>query len=344
MPMANAEDLKVKGLFDFNYAYNLNNPSPDPAGNNRYRVFDIYHDTMNVSLVNLTVSKTEGQAGVVLDFVAGHTADILSPNDETSKHIAQAFVHFTPKDHQSLKISAGKMFTHLGFETVKAKENWNYSRAMLFGYAIPFWHTGLAINYSWIPEKLSSGFYLYNETNGLYELNRNKDLGAQLKWNQGLVELTYNVLTGTESTPSDGTRNRTLHELIATGFITPQWSYAFDFVLGELQRAKASGHNAEWYSWTAALKWKPGKFYVSPRIEDYIDRSGVSIEPSSGSKPALPQRIRSGALTASYDCGDGLETRLEYRIDRSSSGTFTGDGGQTFSSQQTVTWAVLYEL
>ena len=38
----------------------------------------------------------------------------------------------------------GKFVTSAGAEVIESKDNWNYSRSLLFAYAIPYWHFGAA--------------------------------------------------------------------------------------------------------------------------------------------------------------------------------------------------------
>ncbi len=42
-----------------------------------------------------------------------------------------------------MQIDAGKFVTPIGAEVIESQDNWNYTRSTLFGYAIPFYHTGL---------------------------------------------------------------------------------------------------------------------------------------------------------------------------------------------------------
>ena len=42
-----------------------------------------------------------------------------------------------------LQLDAGKFVTPLGAEVIESQDDWNYSRSILFGYAIPFYHAGM---------------------------------------------------------------------------------------------------------------------------------------------------------------------------------------------------------
>ncbi|MGZ3721515.1 MAG: outer membrane beta-barrel protein [Bdellovibrionales bacterium] len=355
---AYAEDLggfKITGSLDFDYVYNFNVPQPvaaptgsnlaQPPGNNRYRAFDLYHDDFNLALAEVIIQKAKGDVGVFLALDLGHTAEVLSPNDEVSKHISQAYITYAPKSNPAFSVNAGKMLTHLGYELIKTRENWQYSRSLLFAYALPYWHTGLAAHYSLLDERLVPSIYIYNETSGVYENSRSKTVGAQLKVLPNKdSQVIYNYLSGVELTADGVTHVRTLHELIATYQLLPNLAFAADAVFGHLTRAKYDQSNGEWFAWTAALKWSRGWFYLSPRYENYWDRSGASIETGSATVAPVPQRIESTTLTAGFLMGDGLETRLEYRQDRSTADSFLTKSTARTPTQTTLTAGILYDF
>ena len=60
------------------------------------------------------------------------------------QNVEQAYVSYYAPVGKGLTIDFGKFVTPLGNEVIEAKDNWNYSRGILFGYAIPFYHVGRA--------------------------------------------------------------------------------------------------------------------------------------------------------------------------------------------------------
>lgn len=350
-----AEDLKIGGYLDLYYLYNFNKPAPVtppdsshlamPTPNNQYRVFDVYHDNMDLALAELTLQKKQDDVTIFLAFDFGHNADILSPNDEVTKHVSQAYLSYQPHQLPQLTLLAGKMLTHMGLEVPRAKDNWNYSRSLLFGYAFPFWHTGIGAKYALFDGVLTVSAYLYNNTQGLYATNRSKTIGAQVQY-VPTKELTfiYNFLSGPEADTAGNTRTRAVHELIGKYEITPNFALAADGALGSLRRFYADGKPGIWLSGYVALKWKLGFFSLSPRYEVYVDKSGATIQLEGVNTPAVPQRLDSQTVTASFDCGSGFETRLEFRRDHSTANVFVNGNDRLLSSQSTVTGALLYEF
>jgi hypothetical protein len=347
--------LKINGSLDMNYVWNFNQPPPvqaptgsnltQPPGNNKYRSFDLYHDDFSLALAELTFEKKVGNvtAFIALDF--GHTAEVLSPNDEVTKNVTQAYLTYVPKSNPRWSFVAGKMLTHIGLELIKTSANWNYSRSLLFSYAGPFWHTGVGAKYAIVPDRITGAIYIYNQTSGVYQTGRSKTLGAQLQtkpWEN--VTLTYNLIDGQENDAAGIGHVRQIHELVATYDISPEWSVAGDMIFGDLTHAKASGARAQWFAWTAAARYKVGWFMVSPRFEIYNDKGGVTLEPATDDTAALPQKVDSETLTFGFDCGDGLQIKLEGRRDHSTAQVFPTAGLNKVASQTTATLGILYDF
>ena len=58
-------------------------------------------------------------------------------------YIEQAFLSLKPPKAKGFELDFGKFVTSAGAEVIEAKDNWNYSRSLLFAWAIPYWHFGL---------------------------------------------------------------------------------------------------------------------------------------------------------------------------------------------------------
>ena len=63
-----------------------------------------------------------------------------SDGKEIYKHIQQAYVSLLTG---KVQWDAGKFVTPMGAEVIESQDNWNYTRSILFGYAIPFYHVGV---------------------------------------------------------------------------------------------------------------------------------------------------------------------------------------------------------
>jgi hypothetical protein len=350
-PADSAEALKISGLADLYYSYNFNRPAVPttptstataglPAGNNLYRFNDIYHDNTTVGLLMLALRKTQGPVQMKVDLAYGPVAELFTPNDEVSKHFNQAVITYTLPQEPRLTFSAGKMLTHIGVEGLYSKDNWHYSRPIMWNYGMPFWHNGFSSTFNWIPGRLAISGYLYDNYSGSYQTNRQHHTGFQINTVpfEGFA-LTYNFIGGSEPTTSTNTGVTkgvgNLHELNGTWTINESFAVQFDAISGVDTRVKADNSTGNWNGYTIAAKYSVGAFYVSPRYEEFRDEDALKI--SGGPSQMLSSRT----LTTSYTFEGGLETRLEYRQDSSNKKPFTDGDGVAQDTQSTVTFATM---
>ncbi len=136
--------IDVTGFVDVYYLYDFN--KVDPA----LRTFDVQHNAFSLSLAEIAFAKgvtTDSRVGFRIDLDFGKTADLVAAYEpeadgkEIYKHVQQAYLSVLAGS--KLQLDAGKFVTPLGAEVIESQDNWNYSRSVLFGYAIPFYHTGL---------------------------------------------------------------------------------------------------------------------------------------------------------------------------------------------------------
>ena len=358
---AHAEEAKPSlewHLFgDTYYSYNFNQPAPVaapnatsvntaaiPSGQNTYRYYDTFHNQMSLSLAELSVLAKQGEASFLADLDFGTFADLNAAStgaggksvDEVSKHVGQAVVSYKPEGSR-FSFDFGKMYSHVGAETVKSKDNFNYSRTVLFSYSMPFWHTGIHVGYDIIPDKLQGSFYVYNGWNSIYDNNKSKSVGAQLKYTpSSLVTVAYNYLGGPERSDSEKDW-KTLHEVNTAWNFGDRWAAITDLLYGQEKNVSigTTRANATWYGGFAALKYNlSDRSYLSPRFELFRDQHGYIL--SGG-----PQTIKSGTLTYGYSLCRGLDLRTEGRWDSSTQKPFS-KGLVAKNSQTTLLAALLF--
>ena len=103
-------------------------------------------------MVQIAASKPN-DAGFRVDFAAGNSIpQITKTQDETVAQfdLQQAFASYIAPIGSGLRFDVGKYVTHLGYELIEGYDGYNdnYSRWILFGYAIPFTHTGVKASYA----------------------------------------------------------------------------------------------------------------------------------------------------------------------------------------------------
>lgn len=341
------------------YSHNFNRPSavvpPNggslsssslPDAKNLYRYYDTYPNQFTLNLVELSVNAKMEEVSFLADFDFGPFADLntatgsTSTNnramDEVSKHVGQAVISYR-KEGSAFFFDAGKMYSHIGLETVKAKDNFNYSRTVLFSYGMPFWHTGLRVGYDIAPEKLQASLFVYNGWNSIYDNNHEKTLGGQVKYipNPSLTIL-YNYIGGAERTDSQ-TDRKTVHEVNGSWTVSSSLTLAADALWGMERNVQVNSWatNAQWYGGLIAAKYLLNEIsFLSPRFEIFRDQHGYILS-------AAPQSIKSATLTYGRTLAKGLDLRTEGRWDSSSQKPFS-KGLAAKNSQTTLLAALLF--
>ena len=119
-----------------------------------------------------------------------------SDGKEIYKHIQQAYVSLLTG---KVQWDAGKFVTPMGAEVIESQDNWNYTRSILFGYAIPFYHVGVRATLP-VNDKVSLGAQLVNGWNNSSEVNGDKTfhLSATVKPTASLTWIA-NYMVGKEA-------------------------------------------------------------------------------------------------------------------------------------------------
>jgi len=364
------QPLSISGTFDAFYSYNFNRPGVvtqpligAPAGNSSYRAYDSYHNSFGLNLAELTIKKTSGEIGFLADIDFGQQVEqnhpgsgsltVTNPNnttttysniakvDEVSKHIGQAYITYTPQWGNGLSFNVGKLYTHVGYEVTKAKDNWQYSRSYTFWYAMPVWHLGVSASMPLYEDKISASVYLYNGWNNLYENNSGKTLGAQLKITPNPdFTFIYNVIAGPEKNKNNSDW-KIVNEANALWNATSDLSFAIEGLAGyEAKSAPGGSKAAKWFGTSLHSKWTATDWYwVSPRFEFYRDQNGYTLATSK------PESVFSGTLTNAFPVGSGFEVRAEGRVDGSkNSKLYVTHKGTNSRYQTTLTLGVLFSF
>src|SRR2546428_6400239 len=159
----------VSGFVDGYYGSNFTPPITRKAGPER--TFDVNHNSLSLNLVELSLQKiptADSRGGFRLDLDYGPTQDIVNATDPSGPHvfrnIGQAYLSYQADVGKGLQIDFGKFVTALGFEVIKTRDDWNYSRSLLFTNAIPFFHMGVRATYN-VNDKVAVAGYVVNGWN-----------------------------------------------------------------------------------------------------------------------------------------------------------------------------------
>jgi len=98
-------------------------------------------NALKLGMASFKVDQVTGKFGATLDLGVGKRAEEFSYNDKDLATVfKQAFITYAP--NSTIKFTAGKWATHVGFELLDAYSNRNYSMSYGFSYG-PFFHTGI---------------------------------------------------------------------------------------------------------------------------------------------------------------------------------------------------------
>ena len=98
-------------------------------------------NTFQIGMASVKLDQVLGNFAATLDLGVGKRAEEFSYNDNgVATSFKQAFISYAP--NSTVKFTAGKWATHVGYELLDAYSNRNYSMSYGFSYG-PFFHTGV---------------------------------------------------------------------------------------------------------------------------------------------------------------------------------------------------------
>lgn len=335
-------EVDVGGFVEMSYGYNFNNPD-EQKGGNALRVFDIDHNSFTFDLLEIYAEKPAdepGEAGFRVDLNFGQVADLtdLDPDfgdDNDDFDVQQAYLSYMASVGNGLKVDFGKFVTLHGAEVIESKDNPNISRSFLFGFAIPFTHTGLRLTYSF-SDKVYYSQYLVNGWDNVVDNNDSKTVGGQL----GLspteqLALYINWMYGAEQDDNEGNK-RALIDLVANYQATDKLAFILNYDFATEEDAALGGGDADWQGIAGIIDYD-----LSEKIG--LALRGEWFDDDGGSRTGASQDLYEVTLTGEYRWTDHLITRLEYRHDWSSKDPFFDDGD--FDDQQDTAFVnAVYEF
>jgi hypothetical protein len=347
----NNSSYKVSGLIDFYYARSSNKGGNNGTSDrtqyhNTLRYYDNKHNDFTVNLAEVTLSGTKDRTSFLIDLDFGEFAEQNAPGNEISKHIGQGTITYDIDGRHS--VSAGKMYTHVGYELAKPVDNWNYSRPFAFGYGIPFWHEGVAVKGSY-----ESGFrwatFFYDRTDAHISNSQDKSYGLQLGYINANSSLLYNGITGPDQNGKED-RKRTVHNINGQLNVSGSLSFAFDWVHGTDDNATGVGNkDQKWQSLVGYVNWKfDDKWRFAARSEWFAEttnagESGAYRLGVDGSVTG-PVDITTQTMTLAHAFSEGNELRLEYRLDHANNGIFWNRDNHLRRQQDTMLIAWMFKI
>jgi len=332
------EEIAVNAFVSTSYLYNANRPD---AGTNSYRVFDFSHNTFNLDVAELVVQMAPSKpndAGFRVDFAAGNSIPQVAKSQDqtvTQFDLQQAFVSYIAPVGSGLRFDAGKYVTHLGYEVIEGYDGYddNYSRSILFGYAIPFTHTGVKASYAF-SSKVAAMLGVVNGWDLVRDNNRSKSLAAQLTLTPvAPLSVLLNWIGGPEIANDNHTK-RNVFDVVA--ILKPTSTVTLgvngNYGIEDGTSLVNSGSDAVWKGIAGyATLAVTDKFSVAVRGETFHDDDGVRL--GTGTRATLSE----GTFTAAYKFTAHVLLRGEVRFDKANQPILAKRS--TFNDKQTTVGA-----
>ncbi len=335
--------VAISGYVDATYDYNFNSPD---TRTNVGRVFDRHSNSFNLNAAEVDLQKpvsADSRVGFRTDLFFGNDAEVIGSTglglttDEFD--LEQAYVEIlVPTSNaipglNDIDLKAGKFVTLLGAEVIESKDNWNASRGLLFGFAIPFTHTGALATYTFnngwdIAGGVVNGWDVVDDT------NNDKTAIAHFGFNNialggdSSLTVSLNGVTGAEAAGDDHSK-RTVGDIVAI-YKTP-WKpltlmYNFDYgqeenlLVDPRSSLSTLVDSATWFGHAGYARIDLNdQWSISGRGEYFNDDNGVRVV--SGT-PATYWELTG---TLEYRPWKNLITRLEVRYDDSDRNVYNED-------------------
>lgn len=353
--------INIHGLVAVDYLYDINRPevpivASDTTTKNApfLRTFENEKNSFMLNLANLHFERApESGLGFVADLDFGETADVVNHTtffDSTSTgngtdffDARQFYLTYTIPVGSGIKLLAGRFVTLHGAEVIKSYNNLNYNitNSILFGFAIPFTHTGLMGSYAFT-DQLTLNLGVVNGWDSVVDNNDGKSVHGMLTYapspqfsvalsgtygpEQNTHDVTDNL--GNTLTVHAGRSKRLMTTMLVTAKPIDPLTLILDYNYGnESDVVPRDGilRTGQWqgaagyiiYAFTDSLS-------ATLRAEVFADMDGTrTLASEIGTIPAIAPGNQATYYevtpTLTYKIIDGLFWRNEYRHDESDS-------------------------
>ncbi len=340
-------NLSLSGFVDASYVYNTQSPE---GRANSLRVFDTESNGFQPNAVELVLQKPvseDSRVGFRTDLDFGEDAEVVgsvttglgSTTDEVD--LQQAYAEALLPWGNGLNVKFGKFVTLHGAEVIESKDNWNFSRSYLFGYAIPFTHTGVRLTYP-----LASWLSTYFGVNNGWDVVDDNNTAKSVEW-QGVLTpdpkwfLSVTGMHGAEQA-SDNRDDRHLIDVVLGYNPTDQLALKLNLDYGHEEDAVTEDiENASWWGLAGYARYQVNDWYaLAGRAEYFDDTDGIRTGVRAG-RGIAGTRLWEVTLTNEFKVYKDLITRLEWRHDQASDTVYSA-GSSSDNSQDTLSAEVIY--
>jgi hypothetical protein len=258
-----------------------------------------------------------------LNFAFGTNLPKVEGSDAL-RHFGRANVSYLAPVGNGLTLQAGLFNSFIGYESLYAKDNFNYTRAWIADYS-PYVMFGANAQYAF-DDKWSGAFFVINEYFHLQNANSLPSYGAQVSYIPNTSWLfKQTVYYGPDQSDTSLEFWRFFSDSIVEWKAHDDLTLTGEYQLGTQPMATPGNPRAFYMGAALPMRWHiSGPWSVTLRPEVYWDRNGLM----TGSEQFIRAVTTTGEYKFPYQWTNMI-ARLEHRYDES-----TGAGGGFFKGNE----------
>ena len=336
----------LSGFVDVYYGQNFNNPAGQANG---LRFFDGATNQFGLNLVEMVVDKapdpSNSRTGYHVALGFGQAMNTVNGSEPKGglgfdQYLKEAYFSYLAPVGKGLQVDIGKFVTPHGAEVIETKDDWNYSRGILFSYAIPYYHFGMRAKYVFNDKYSVTGFFV-NGWNNVVDNNTGKTYGASFGWNPNKkFGIAQNYMVG----PEENTANSNLRQLSDTVITYSPTSRLSFIVNGDYGRGdrftdpltSTLSHPVFWTGVAGYIKYAfTSTTAIATRYEYYDDHDGFTTG------TLAPTHFNEFTTTFEKLMAHHIISRFEFRRDVSNQPVFL-KGSNPVLDQNTLTAGLVF--
>ncbi len=339
-----ASNININGYVDTSYSYLtgsglFTSGTPD-------RVYDRQHNAFNLHTLDLSASylPASGFGGFMqldygTDAAVNASAGLPTTAGGSEVDVQQGYLQYATG---AFSVMAGKFATLAGEEVITSPSDFNFTRGILFGYAMPGTHTGVRTSYAFTDSYklivgVNNGWDVVKPSANSGVYNKTVELGLAAT---PVKPLSINATVYSGDAPGNGTGingRRDLLDLVVSYNATDALTLALNGDLGQQADAMTAGSKAKWDGLAAYANYNLSSLWrVAGRLEYFDDKNGF--------RTGLVQKWKEGTVTLAFMPTVHTELRGEVRYDKSDQNAFSMVNGAPKDSQSSVGVEGLYKF
>jgi len=333
--------LTISGGLDAYYRYNLSNKF---ANNNTSFTGSQRSFELGMATVRIDASALSGKVTATVDLGFGRRAEDFSYNDGVSlgkngfaslSNIKQAYVTYAPSS--TVKLTAGKFATHVGYELVDAQLNRNYSMSYMFTNG-PFFHTCFKADITAGPVGFIVGVTNYTDQSSA--TNNVNSIIAQVSGgsSNGKVKafLNYVGSFGSNSLSIPGSlKSVSQLDLVVNGTVSSTFGIGFNATV-QSRKTNVDPTSGSWWGSAVYLNFDPtSTFGITLRSELIGDNKRIYFSNTKS--------IFANTLSFNFKAGP-LTIIPELRVENANAAIYSKKDATLTKSTATALVAVVYKF